>query len=299
MMTMEHEEGGVADQRESGWLIAASSSAAAFVEGGIQDSCHDLCSICLEPFSSVDPATVTTCNHEYHLQCVLEWAQRSRDCPMCLQRLTLNNPTNQQLLEAYVQEQGVRHDGWVDTHVVEASNLPSYTYDGREFRECVAHQFSAEDIAERHILFVSQHQSTARTRPYSEERYNAEHEPSQGVQERWSSFNDSQMKSRFLAVSTKCKEIFTRTTHGFKERFCARMSDAGGRFQEIRTRMSDAGGRFQEINTDALRQTLRRVTPAVDEIEEIPLVSTENGSFRKVSSLPNRTAARPNTQDLT
>lgn len=34
------------------------SSAAAFVEGGIQDACDDACSICLEEFSDSDPSTV-------------------------------------------------------------------------------------------------------------------------------------------------------------------------------------------------------------------------------------------------
>jgi hypothetical protein len=34
------------------------SSAAAFVEGGVQDACDDACSICLESFSDDDPATV-------------------------------------------------------------------------------------------------------------------------------------------------------------------------------------------------------------------------------------------------
>lgn len=34
------------------------SSAAAFVEGGIQESCDDACSICLEGFSDSDPSTV-------------------------------------------------------------------------------------------------------------------------------------------------------------------------------------------------------------------------------------------------
>lgn len=33
-------------------------SAAAFVEGGIQESCDDTCSICLEGFSDSDPMTV-------------------------------------------------------------------------------------------------------------------------------------------------------------------------------------------------------------------------------------------------
>lgn len=34
------------------------TSAAAFVEGGIQDACDDSCSICLEEFSDSDPSTV-------------------------------------------------------------------------------------------------------------------------------------------------------------------------------------------------------------------------------------------------
>jgi len=34
------------------------SSAAAFVEGGIQEACDDSCSICLEEFCKSDPATV-------------------------------------------------------------------------------------------------------------------------------------------------------------------------------------------------------------------------------------------------
>lgn len=34
------------------------SSAVAFVEGGIQESCDDACSICLEDFCDSDPSTV-------------------------------------------------------------------------------------------------------------------------------------------------------------------------------------------------------------------------------------------------
>lgn len=33
-------------------------SAAAFVEGGIQEACDDACSICLENFCDSDPSTV-------------------------------------------------------------------------------------------------------------------------------------------------------------------------------------------------------------------------------------------------
>ncbi|KAG9445238.1 hypothetical protein H6P81_016578 [Aristolochia fimbriata] len=84
------------------------TSAAAFVEGGIQDACDDACSICLEAFVDSDPSTVTTCKHEFHLQCILEWCQRSSQCPMCWQDISLKDPTSQELLEAVERERSFR-----------------------------------------------------------------------------------------------------------------------------------------------------------------------------------------------
>ena len=84
------------------------TSAAAFVQGGIQDPCDDACSICLEVFCHSDPSTLTSCKHEYHLQCILEWCQRSSQCPMCWQSISLKDPTSQELLEAVVQERSFR-----------------------------------------------------------------------------------------------------------------------------------------------------------------------------------------------
>ncbi|XWS28481.1 hypothetical protein CRYUN_Cryun25bG0073400 [Craigia yunnanensis] len=84
------------------------TSAAAFVEGGIQDACDDACSICLEAFCESDPSTVTGCKHEFHLQCILEWCQRSSQCPMCWQPISLKDPTSQELLEAVEHERSFR-----------------------------------------------------------------------------------------------------------------------------------------------------------------------------------------------
>ncbi|KAJ1392755.1 Zinc finger, RING-type [Sesbania bispinosa] len=84
------------------------TSAVAFVEGGIQESCDDACSICLEEFCESDPSTVTTCRHEFHLQCILEWGQRSSQCPMCWQSISLKDPTSQELFEAVEQERKLR-----------------------------------------------------------------------------------------------------------------------------------------------------------------------------------------------
>ncbi|KAK9734644.1 hypothetical protein RND81_04G154200 [Saponaria officinalis] len=84
------------------------TSAAAFVEGGIQDACDDACSICLESFCESEPSTVTACKHEFHLQCILEWCQRSSQCPMCWQPISLKDPTSQELFDAVVEERNLR-----------------------------------------------------------------------------------------------------------------------------------------------------------------------------------------------
>ncbi|XP_031485243.1 E3 ubiquitin-protein ligase RHF2A isoform X2 [Nymphaea colorata] len=84
------------------------TSAAAFVEGGIQDACEDACSICLEQFCDSDPSTVTSCKHEFHLQCILEWCQRSSQCPMCWQPISLKDPASQELLEGVERERNFR-----------------------------------------------------------------------------------------------------------------------------------------------------------------------------------------------
>ncbi|CAN6181316.1 unnamed protein product [Urochloa humidicola] len=86
------------------------SSAAAFVEGGVQDACADACSICLEAFSDSDPSAVTSCKHEFHLQCILEWCQRSSQCPMCWQAISMKDPMSQELLEAVEEERNVQEN---------------------------------------------------------------------------------------------------------------------------------------------------------------------------------------------
>ncbi|KAK6147348.1 hypothetical protein DH2020_018260 [Rehmannia glutinosa] len=60
------------------------TSAAAFVEGGIQDPCADTCSICLEAFCDSDPSTVS----------------KKLQLSMCWQPISLKDPDSQELLEA-------------------------------------------------------------------------------------------------------------------------------------------------------------------------------------------------------
>jgi hypothetical protein len=53
------------------------------------ESEEDVCSICLDGWSKDDPGHKTSCGHQYHLQCIMQWAQRSRECPLCFRALAL------------------------------------------------------------------------------------------------------------------------------------------------------------------------------------------------------------------
>ncbi|CAH2079265.1 unnamed protein product [Thlaspi arvense] len=84
--------------------IASSSSAPSSAFVASDDDTDDACSICLEPFTPQDPSTVTSCKHEYHLQCIIEWSQRSKECPICWQLFVLKDPASQELLSAVEKE---------------------------------------------------------------------------------------------------------------------------------------------------------------------------------------------------
>jgi len=133
------------------------TSAAAFVEGGVQDPCDDACSICLEPFTDNDPATVTSCKHEYHLQCILEWSQRSKECPMCLRILILKDPASQELLAAVEQERSFRLSRSPNTPIfarnsvdeIEFHHVPAYT-DDSDFEERIMQHLAAAAMGRAH-----------------------------------------------------------------------------------------------------------------------------------------------------
>ncbi|XP_065866104.1 E3 ubiquitin-protein ligase RHF2A [Euphorbia lathyris] len=136
------------------------TSAAAFVEGGIQDACDDACSICLEPFSDTDPSTVTSCKHEFHLQCVLEWCQRSSQCPMCWQSISMKDPTSQELLEAVEHERNIRfnqsRNATIFRHPTlgdfELQHLPVGLNDAELEERIIQHLAAAAAMGRRHIV---------------------------------------------------------------------------------------------------------------------------------------------------
>ncbi|XP_071709682.1 E3 ubiquitin-protein ligase RHF2A-like [Rutidosis leptorrhynchoides] len=143
-------------------------SAAAFVEGGVQDACDDACSICLEAFSESDPPTVTGCKHEFHLQCILEWCQRSSQCPMCWQSISLKDPTSQELLDAIEQEKSIANNPSMNTTIFhhptfgdfELQHLPASATDAELEERIIQHLAAAAAMGRaRHISRREGHRS--------------------------------------------------------------------------------------------------------------------------------------------
>ncbi|PWA84811.1 zinc finger, RING/FYVE/PHD-type [Artemisia annua] len=153
-------------------------SAAAFVASGTQDACDDACSICLEPFSNTDPPTVTGCKHEFHLQCILEWCQRSSQCPMCWQSISLKDSSSQELLDIIEQERSIANNPSVNSTIFhhptfgdfELQHLPASATDSELEERIIQHLAAAAAMGRaRHIARREGHRS--RTSAHSRPRY--------------------------------------------------------------------------------------------------------------------------------
>ncbi|XP_057834683.1 E3 ubiquitin-protein ligase At3g02290 isoform X6 [Cryptomeria japonica] len=44
---------------------------------------EDTCPTCLEGYDKDNPRIITKCDHHFHLACILEWMERSDNCPIC------------------------------------------------------------------------------------------------------------------------------------------------------------------------------------------------------------------------
>ncbi|XP_062197472.1 E3 ubiquitin-protein ligase RHF2A-like [Phragmites australis] len=136
------------------------TSPAAFVEGGIQDACDDACSICLEAFCESDPSALTGCKHEFHLQCILEWCQRSSQCPMCWQPISMKDPTSQELFEAVERERNIRTNQTRNTTIFhhpalgdfELQHLPVVGNDAELEERILQHLAAAAAMGRAHHL---------------------------------------------------------------------------------------------------------------------------------------------------
>nr|AHB08881.1 RING finger protein 1 [Suaeda glauca] len=56
---------------------------------------EDSCPICFEEYDSDNPKMVTSCDHDFHLSCLLEWMERSDSCPVCDKEMIFDHPDDQ------------------------------------------------------------------------------------------------------------------------------------------------------------------------------------------------------------
>lgn len=77
------------DMETPGGETTGGNAAAVFEEEDENES--DVCPICLDVYDDENPSEETQCNHFFHLQCCLEWKQRSNECPCCYGPLRLKN----------------------------------------------------------------------------------------------------------------------------------------------------------------------------------------------------------------
>ncbi|XP_019448916.1 PREDICTED: E3 ubiquitin-protein ligase RHF2A isoform X7 [Lupinus angustifolius] len=279
------EDPGMVEKKE---IEAHLTSAAAFVEGGVQDSCDDACSICLEGFSITDPFSVTNCKHAFHLQCILEWCQRSSQCPMCWQAISLKDPTSQELLEAVERERNFRFNPSRNTRIFHHPTVGDFELqhlsDGvaiTNLEERIIQHLAASAAAmerERHIVrregqsrrpsaqgsgYAANHQGSS----YSNRRSPSLSSPS--TQDRASPselqlFPES-LKSRLNAVSMRYKESISKSTRGWKDRWFSgttSMSDLGSEVKkEVNAGIATISRMIERLETRDTNRTSDNFAP--------------------------------------
>ncbi|KAJ9182067.1 hypothetical protein P3X46_006099 [Hevea brasiliensis] len=151
-------------------IISAAAADASSSGAAVDDAFDDACSICLEPFTSQDPPTVTSCKHEYHLQCILEWSQRSKECPICWQLLVLKDPAGQELLAAVETERCLRSR---NTSSAASTNLTHF----HEDFDIEQDSYSDDSDFDEHIM---QHLAAAASRAHYIRRRERQRSSGQG-----------------------------------------------------------------------------------------------------------------------
>ncbi|XP_054810712.1 E3 ubiquitin-protein ligase At3g02290-like [Prosopis cineraria] len=48
------------------------------------------CPTCFDSYTDENPKITAECSHHFHLPCILEWQQRSEECPNCRRVLIIN-----------------------------------------------------------------------------------------------------------------------------------------------------------------------------------------------------------------
>ncbi|KAG6668317.1 hypothetical protein CIPAW_01G161900 [Carya illinoinensis] len=109
--------------------------------------------------------TITSCKHEYHLHCILEWSQRSKECPICCQLLFLKDPASQELLAAVEIERRSRSKNIYSAAPTALHNFHedfegTYYSEDSDFDEHIMQRLSAAASRARYIHRRERHRSS-------------------------------------------------------------------------------------------------------------------------------------------
>ncbi|KAG7996306.1 hypothetical protein I3843_01G153200 [Carya illinoinensis] len=109
--------------------------------------------------------TITSCKHEYHLHCILEWSQRSKECPICCQLLFLKDPASQELLAAVEIERRSRSRNIYSAAPTALHNFHedfegTYYSEDSDFDEHIMQRLSAAASRARYIHRRERHRSS-------------------------------------------------------------------------------------------------------------------------------------------
>ncbi|PIN16522.1 hypothetical protein CDL12_10821 [Handroanthus impetiginosus] len=223
---------------DSGLLPGTSSSS-----GQVDDSFEDACSICLEPFSFLDPPSVTKCKHEYHLHCILEWSQVRKECPTCLQHLVLKDPASQELLAGVESDKNLRLR-FTFNHVNQDNEIhdDASLDDGSDFEQKIIRHFATIVTRARNIS-IRRRQTTPEIGPSQVLPSVPVTNTSHGTQVDSSS---ESFKSKITTASIKCKETISNSTRNLKEKLTARNESVKELTRGVQREMNAGIARMKE-----------------------------------------------------
>ncbi|KAG8370140.1 hypothetical protein BUALT_Bualt14G0086400 [Buddleja alternifolia] len=198
-------------------LISASSSSSVIGD----DSFEDACSICLEPFSSLDPPSITKCKHEYHLHCIIEWSQRSYECPICLQRLVLNDPTSQELLAGAHSVKNLKPSRNFPVNQDNEVDNDEHPVGDSDLEQRIRQRFTAITTRARNMSRRRRQMSPPQVLPSVPTQNTSNVTQINGSSSEFTAFSES-LKSKISTASTRYKESISKSTRGLKEKLLAR-----------------------------------------------------------------------------
>lgn len=242
---------------------------------------EDVCSICLDDFDSHDnPPTVTTCKHAFHLQCILEWSQRSKECPICWQLIVLKDQASQELLSVVEDERSTRSVLTV-RHIYEDPEVDhDVEYNDTHFEEEIMRSFGRRrhkqrlsgvgpsvpraDSSIEQEMYTSLEEfhslgytSLEDSRVVDNHSPNANGSPGRPITADMHAFSES-VKSKLSAASARYKESLSKSTQGLKEKLLAKKSPVKELSRGVQREMSAGIARIFE----RLDPTSKRASPS-------------------------------------